>query len=244
MQQTGWRLKVKRGNRHRRRNRWAGSACSRDCADLVERSPIHGFPIDISPRARVGKTTGPFVLVKFRTMRDARTPEGELLPDHLRTTRTGQVLRSLSLDELPQLWNVLRGDMSLVGPRPHLSRYIPLYNARQATRHDVRPRTHWLGTSERSERRDLRRAIRDGCLVRRKLVARARRSNSLVDPADRSSTAPGLLPRIRSADRSLLEPPRPTHMNHGIAEAHLAPPQSLALQNHHTPRGRSAVEHG
>ena len=85
---------------------------------------------------RGGKT---FQLVKFRTMRDARDAEGRLLPDAERLTRTGRFLRSTSLDELPQLWNVLRGDMSLVGPRPLLVEYLSRYSAEQARRHDVLP---------------------------------------------------------------------------------------------------------
>jgi len=80
-----------------------------------------------------------FELVKFRTMRDATTPDGTPLPDAQRLTRIGRVLRASSLDELPALWNVLRGDMSLVGPRPLLIEYLPLYSPRQARRHEVRP---------------------------------------------------------------------------------------------------------
>ena len=72
-------------------------------------------------------------------MRDARDADGKPLPDEARMTKTGQLLRSLSLDELPQLWNVLRGDMSLVGPRPLLMQYLARYNARQARRHEVLP---------------------------------------------------------------------------------------------------------
>jgi lipopolysaccharide/colanic/teichoic acid biosynthesis glycosyltransferase len=80
-----------------------------------------------------------FRIVKFRTMTNERGENGELLPDRHRTRPIGNFLRSTSLDELPELWNVLAGDMSLVGPRPLLVRYLPLYNARQARRHDVRP---------------------------------------------------------------------------------------------------------
>lgn len=81
----------------------------------------------------------PFRLVKFRTMTDARDRHGELLPDAERLTRFGEFLRSTSLDELPELWNVLRGDMALVGPRPQLMEYLPLYTPEQARRHDLRP---------------------------------------------------------------------------------------------------------
>ncbi len=80
-----------------------------------------------------------FELVKFRTMRDATGADGRPLPDDQRLTRLGRALRASSLDELPALWNVLRGDMSLVGPRPLLIEYLPLYSPRQARRHEVRP---------------------------------------------------------------------------------------------------------
>jgi sugar transferase EpsL len=79
------------------------------------------------------------MLYKFRSMNDARSPDGELLGDEVRLTGLGKWLRKLSLDELPQLWNVLKGDMSLVGPRPLLMEYLPLYDQRQQRRHDVRP---------------------------------------------------------------------------------------------------------
>lgn len=80
-----------------------------------------------------------FQMVKFRSMRDAVQANGEPRPDAERLTRLGQKLRALSIDELPELWNVLRGDMSLVGPRPLLMEYLPLYSARQMRRHEVRP---------------------------------------------------------------------------------------------------------
>jgi lipopolysaccharide/colanic/teichoic acid biosynthesis glycosyltransferase len=81
----------------------------------------------------------PFLLVKFRTMTDAVDGDGKPLPDSERLTSFGKFLRSTSLDELPELWNVLKGDMSLVGPRPLLMQYLPLYTPRQRRRHDVRP---------------------------------------------------------------------------------------------------------
>lgn len=83
-----------------------------------------------------GKT---FKIIKFKTMTDERDTDGNLLPDEQRLTRVGRIIRSTSIDELPQLWNVLTGDMSLIGPRPLLVEYVPLYSAEQMRRHDVRP---------------------------------------------------------------------------------------------------------
>ena len=92
-----------------------------------------------------------FKLVKFRTMTDARNAEGRLLPDAERLTGLGRWLRATSLDELPELWNVLAGDMSLVGPRPLLPEYLPLYSAEQARRHEVRPGiTGWAQVNGRN----------------------------------------------------------------------------------------------
>lgn len=88
---------------------------------------------------RPGRHGVPFEMVKFRTMTDARGADGQLLPDEQRLTPFGRWLRSTSLDELPELWNVLKGDMSLVGPRPLLMEYLPLYSAEQARRHEVPP---------------------------------------------------------------------------------------------------------
>jgi sugar transferase EpsL len=90
-------------------------------------------------QARPGLRGRSFGMIKFRTMRDARTADGRLLPDGDRLTRLGRWLRATSLDELPELWNVLRGDMSLVGPRPLLDRYLARYSAFQARRHEVKP---------------------------------------------------------------------------------------------------------
>lgn len=88
---------------------------------------------------RPGKDGKIFRLYKFRSMTDQRDEHGDLLPDEARLTPFGRLLRSTSLDELPELWNILRGDMSLVGPRPLLVKYLPLYNEAQRHRHDVRP---------------------------------------------------------------------------------------------------------
>lgn len=97
-----------------------------------------GSPI-LFRQVRPGYRGRPFTLYKFRTMTETRGSEGQRLPDHERLTAFGRLLRSTSLDELPELWNVFRGDMSLVGPRPLLMEYLPRYTARQARRHEVRP---------------------------------------------------------------------------------------------------------
>lgn len=97
-----------------------------------------GTPV-IFMQERPGKNGKVFTLYKFRTMTDERDENGELLPDEIRLTRFGKLLRTLSLDELPEFVNILRGDMSFVGPRPLLVRYLPLYNKRQSMRHNVRP---------------------------------------------------------------------------------------------------------
>lgn len=88
---------------------------------------------------RVGKNSEIFKLYKFRTMTSEVDSEGKLLPDEVRLTEFGKTLRSTSLDELPELWNIIKGDMSIVGPRPLLVSYIPLYSEFQARRHEVRP---------------------------------------------------------------------------------------------------------
>lgn len=88
---------------------------------------------------RPGKDSKIFKVIKFKTMTDERDAEGNLLPDEDRLTKVGRVVRSTSIDELPQLWNVLKGDMSLIGPRPLLVKYLPLYSSEQARRHEVRP---------------------------------------------------------------------------------------------------------
>lgn len=88
---------------------------------------------------RPGKNGNIFKVVKYKTMTDERDAEGKLLPDEQRLTKVGRFIRSTSIDELPQLWNVLKGDMSLIGPRPLLVQYLPLYSPEQARRHEVRP---------------------------------------------------------------------------------------------------------
>ena len=88
---------------------------------------------------RPGKDGKIFKLVKFKTMTDKTDSDGNLLPDDKRLTKIGTIIRSTSLDELPQLWNVLKGDMSLIGPRPLLIQYLPLYSSEQARRHEVKP---------------------------------------------------------------------------------------------------------
>ena len=97
-----------------------------------------GSPV-IFKQERPGKNEKIFTLYKFRTMTDEKDEEGNLLPDEIRLTRFGKLLRSTSLDELPELFNILKGDMSIVGPRPLLVKYLPRYNEHQKHRHDVRP---------------------------------------------------------------------------------------------------------
>lgn len=102
-------------------------------------------------QVRPGLDGKPFEMVKFRTMTDARAADGSLLPDAERLPAFGRLLRATSLDELPELWNVLKGEMSLVGPRPLLMDYLPLYSRHQARRHDVRPGiTGWAQVNGRN----------------------------------------------------------------------------------------------
>jgi len=118
-------------------------------AALVVLSPVYaitaykvsknlGSPV-LFRQTRPGLHGVPFEMIKFRSMRDAIDSEGNALPDSERLTDFGKALRNSSLDELPELWNVVRGDMSLVGPRPLLMEYLPLYSKEQARRHNVRP---------------------------------------------------------------------------------------------------------
>ena len=116
---------------------------------LVLLSPLYAFvaykvkknlgsPV-LFRQVRPGLNGKPFEMIKFRTMKDAMDAQGNPLPDSERLTPFGKMLRSTSLDEMPELWNVIRGDMSVVGPRPLLMEYLPLYNVEQAKRHNVRP---------------------------------------------------------------------------------------------------------
>ncbi|WP_104494901.1 sugar transferase [Acinetobacter indicus] len=97
-----------------------------------------GSPV-LFRQVRPGLHGKPFEMIKFRTMKDALDAEGNPLPDSERLTPFGKMLRATSLDEMPELWNVIKGDMSIVGPRPLLMEYLPLYNQEQAKRHNVRP---------------------------------------------------------------------------------------------------------
>ena len=109
-----------------------------------------GFPV-LFRQLRPGLHGRPFEVLKFRTMAEAVGTDGQPLPDEVRLTKLGAFLRRFSLDELPQLFNVIKGDMSLVGPRPLLMEYLPLYNAEQMRRHEVRPGiTGWTQVNGRN----------------------------------------------------------------------------------------------
>lgn len=109
-----------------------------------------GSPV-LFTQERPGKDEKIFKMYKFRSMTDERGEDGELLPDEMRLTKFGKALRSTSLDELPEVFNILKGDMSLIGPRPLLVKYLPLYNEEQRHRHDVRPgMTGWAQVNGRN----------------------------------------------------------------------------------------------
>jgi sugar transferase EpsL len=110
-----------------------------------------GTPV-LFKQKRPGYKERPFLIYKFRTMREGSAADGRPLPDAERLTRFGRILRSLSLDELPELWNILRGEMSFVGPRPLLMEYLPLYSPEQARRHDMVPGlTGWAQVNGRND---------------------------------------------------------------------------------------------
>ena len=120
-----------------------------DSIALILLSPLYAFvaykvkknlgsPV-LFRQVRPGLHGKPFEMIKFRSMKDALDAQGNPLPDSERLTPFGKMLRSSSLDEMPELWNVIKGDMSIVGPRPLLTEYLPLYNTEQAKRHNVRP---------------------------------------------------------------------------------------------------------
>ncbi|SPE76866.1 Undecaprenyl phosphate N,N'-diacetylbacillosamine 1-phosphate transferase [Flavobacterium columnare] len=100
---------------------------------------------------RIGQNQSPFIIYKFKTMNDKRDNKGELLSDEYRLTKIGKIVRKTSLDELPQLFNILKGDMSLIGPRPLLPEYLPIYSEEQNRRHDVKPGiTGWAQVNGRN----------------------------------------------------------------------------------------------
>lgn len=150
MRQEGWRLGVKRAlDTLVAGAGLLGSAPVLAGTALALRISV-GSPV-LFRQQRPGRGGEPFELVKFRTMLNTRDAQGQLLPDAERLTRVGLFVRSTSLDELPQLWNVLRGDMSLVGPRPLLTRYLSRYTPEQARRHQVMPGvTGWAQVNGRN----------------------------------------------------------------------------------------------
>lgn len=151
MKQRGWRRMVKRGV-----DRAAGAAGLVALAPVLAATAVAvrasmGAPV-LFRQKRPGLRGEIFEVVKFRTMREALGADGRPLPDEKRLTRVGSFLRKTSLDELPQLWNVLRGELSLVGPRPLLVRYLERYSPEQMRRHDVLPGiTGWAQVNGRND---------------------------------------------------------------------------------------------
>jgi lipopolysaccharide/colanic/teichoic acid biosynthesis glycosyltransferase len=148
--QAGWRLAVKQAF-----DRGAAAMALLATLPLLLATGLAvmatlGSPV-LFAQPRPGRGGKPFRLVKFRSMRDAAEPDGTALPDAQRLTGLGRFLRSTSIDELPQLWNVLCGDLSMVGPRPLLMQYLPRYTPEQARRHDVFPGiTGWAQVNGRN----------------------------------------------------------------------------------------------
>jgi lipopolysaccharide/colanic/teichoic acid biosynthesis glycosyltransferase len=149
-EQRGWRLFVKQGlDRAIAVTALVAAAPVLGATALAIRATM-GTPV-LFRQARPGLRGREIAVVKFRTMRDAFDASGKPLPDDQRLTRLGEFLRATSLDELPQLWNVLRGELSLVGPRPLLRQYLGRYSAEQARRHDVIPGiTGWAQVNVRN----------------------------------------------------------------------------------------------
>ena len=176
-----------------------------------------GSPV-LFRQVRPGLNGEPFELVKFRTMLDARTRDGSPLPDDQRLTKFGRLLRASSLDELPQLWNVLRGDMSLVGPRPLLMEYMPRYSQHQARRHEVRPGlTGWTQVNGRNALRweekfdlDVWYVDNRSLLLDLKIIAVT--ALRLVRPSGISAAGHATMPEFKGADqapRDVQEPAAP-----------------------------------
>lgn len=138
MRQAGWHLKAKRGLDKAVAAVAAVALSPLMVATAAAVGASMGRPV-LFRQVRPGLHGRPFELIKFRTMANRRGRDGQMLSDEQRLTRVGRILRSTSLDELPQLYNVLRGDMSLVGPRPLLCEYLDRYSPRQARRHEVLP---------------------------------------------------------------------------------------------------------